>query len=193
MGWHGIGTAWGGMGGIALWWHGAALHWGGIPLGWHGEALHCGSMGYVCHHKGIPSKPAGKGIPSKSTGKGIPSQSTTGAYHVMPPHAATRESHPSLPQGHPIPCRPMPPQGNLIQVHLKGIPSQSTPRLSHPSPPQGYPIPCHPLPPQGNPIQVCHKGIPLGSMGWDALFPRGGMGRHGMGGKTPCLKITKIW
>jgi len=49
------------------------------------------------------------------------------------------------------------------------------------------------MPPQGNPIQVCHKGIPLGGMGWDALFHCGGMGQHGMGGKTPCLKITKIW
>jgi len=47
--------------------------------------------------------------------------------------------------------------------------------------------------PQGNPIQVCHKGIPLGSMGLDALFPCDGMGWHGMGGKTPCLKITKMW
>jgi len=67
--------------------------WGGIPLGWHGAALHCGSMGYVYRYKGMPSKP---------TGKSIPSQSTPGAYHVMLPHAATRESHASLPQGHPM-------------------------------------------------------------------------------------------
>jgi len=47
-------------------------------------------------------------------------------------------------------------------------------------------------------------GCPWGGLGWDDIgadllrptwmgFPCGGMGRHGMGGKTPCLKITKIW
>jgi len=64
------------------------------------------------------------------------------AFHPSPPHAATRESHPS------------PLQGHSIQGRHEGIPSKSTTRAFHPSLPQGHSIQVCPMPPQGHPIQV---------------------------------------